>query len=140
MQFVARLLQKSSIIDIWQSSKCASGILQNIQSENHLCSRPLFHFTLVKEIVWWGSATLLWEVCYRRFPWNFPWIASAFTRNHFSAFLTQFLSKSRFTVYATNLHMSFGILWWKVILWSWTQKMLISGSCYLKIHLIKYKG
>ena len=93
---------QSSIIDIWQSSKFASGILQNSHSKNHLCWRPF-----CSEIV--GCVC---NVTMRTLPQAFSreiskttlgiaafqkWTASAFTRSHVSAFLIQFFLKSTFT-------------------------------------------
>lgn len=102
---------------------CTSGILQHSHSENHLCWRVFGG--KVAECV----CNFTIEFC---FPGSFPFFflnrylaklctaASAFTPSYVFPFLVQFLLKRKFMPQV--LHMFFGILRWKAISWSGTQK------------------
>ena len=94
------------------------------------------------------SATLQWELYHRRFHRNFPNILriAIFQSSeqllqlspenfgsycHGSAFLAQLLLKSMFT--SQIVPMFFGLLWWKIIPWSWYQNFYFQYHIERKI-------
>ena len=127
-----KISEESSIISVWIVSECASGILRKGYFEYHhwwkSCSRKCVCNLIMRTL----SPAIFQNVQNSNFSKIYATF-SDFTRNHFyvSTFLVPLFnffctSTSKFTKFCTF----FGILWWRIISWSWNRKYFHFKSFY----------